>query len=59
MGLNTRDTIGGEPNVKAEYRTAVRERKNGIIVNDVSDLFACLWTTEDSDMSVEWRLGAV
>ena len=57
-GLNTRDTIKGQPNVDTEHGAAVG-KKSGIIVDDVSDFLARLWTMDDPVMSVEWRLGTV
>ena len=56
--MNIRDTIEGKPHVKIEHRTAVGER-NRIMADDVPDSPARLWTTNDSVMSIEWRLGAV
>ena len=58
MRLNTCDTIEGRPNVKTEHGAAVGERRSRIVVNDVSDFIACLWTMDDPVVSVEWRLGA-
>jgi len=57
--LNTRDAIEGRPNVETKDRTAVWEGRSGIVVDDVSDFFACLWTVDDPVVSVEWGLGAV
>ena len=57
-GLNARDAIERRPNVEAEYGAAVGERRSGVVVDDVSDFFACPWTMNDPIVSIEWRLGA-
>ena len=58
-GLNTRDTIEGRPNIETEHGAAFGERRSGIVVDDISDFIACLWTMDDPVVSVEWRLSAV
>jgi len=58
-GLNTRDAIEGGPNVETEHGAAIGEGRSGIVVDDVSDFFACLWTVDDPVVSVKWGLGAV
>jgi len=51
-GLNTRDAVEGRPNVGTEHGTAVRERSR-IVVDNVSDFFACLWTILLSEFEVQ------
>jgi len=58
-GLNTRDTIEGGTNVETEHGATVGERRSGVVVDDVSDFFACFWTVDDPVVSVEWWLSAV
>ena len=58
-GLNARDTIEGGSNVETEHGAAIGERRGGVVVNDVSDFFTCLWAVDDPVVSVEWWLGAV
>jgi hypothetical protein len=57
--LNARDAIESGPDVKAEHGAAVRKRRSGVIVDDISDFFARLWTVDDPIVPVEWWLGAV
>ena len=58
-GLNACDTIEGGPNVEAEHGASIGERGGGVVVDDVSDFFACFWTVDDPVVSIEWWLGAV
>ena len=58
-GMDTRDAIKGRSNVETEHGTAIGERRSGIVVDDVSNFFACLWTVDDPVVTVEWGLGAV
>jgi len=57
--LNARNAVENGPNVEAEHRAAVGERRSGVVIDDVSDLLSRLWTAEDPVMSIEWRLGAI
>ena len=57
--LNTRDAIQSGPDVEAEHGAAVGKRRSGVIVDDVSNFFARLWTVDDPIVSVERWLGAV
>jgi len=57
-GLNTCDTIKDRPNIETEHGVTVRESRSGIVVDDVSDFIARLWTIDDPVVSVKWRLGA-
>ena len=59
MGLNTHDTIEDWPNVETEHGVTVRGCRSGIVVDDVLDFIAHLWTMDDPVMLVEWRLSAV
>jgi len=52
-------TIEGGPNVKTEHGVTVGERRSRIVVDDVSDFIACLWTMDDPIVSVKWGLSAV
>jgi hypothetical protein len=58
-GLDTRDTIEGGSDVQAEHGAAVRERRGGVVVDDVSDFFACFRTVDDPVVSVKRWLGAI
>ena len=58
-GLNTHDAIKGKPNVETERGTAVGERRGGVVVDDVSEFFAYLWTMDNPVVSIEWWLGAI
>ena len=57
-GLHTRNAIEGGANIETEYRTAVGERRGRVVVDDVSDIFACPRTVDDPVVSVERWLGA-
>ena len=57
--LNTRDAIEGGPNIEAEHGAAVGKRRGGVVVDDVSEFFACLWTMDNPVASIEWWLGAI
>ena len=58
-GLDTCNAIQGGPNVETEHGAAVGERRSGVVVDDISELFACLWTVDDPVVSIEWWLGAI
>jgi len=58
-GLNTGDIIEGGPNIETEHGAAVGERRGGVVVDDVSDFFACFWTVDDPVVSIEWWLGVI
>ena len=58
-GLNTRDAIEGGPNIETEHGAAVGKGRGGVVVDDVSEFFACLWTVDNPVVSVKWRLRAV
>jgi len=55
--LDTRETVEGRPNVEAEDRAAVGKGRGGVVIYDVSNLFARLWTVDDPVVSVERWLG--
>ena len=57
--LDTCNAIQSRPNVETKHRAAVGERRSGVVVDDVSELFACLWTVDDPVVSIEWWLGAI
>jgi hypothetical protein len=57
--LNARDTIESGPDVKTEHGAAVRKRRSGVVVDDISNFFTRLWTVDDPIVSVEWWPGAV
>jgi len=57
--LNAGDTIEGGPNIETEHGAAVGERRGGVVVDDVSDFFACFWTVDDPVVSIEWWLSAI
>ena len=57
--LDTNDAIKGRLNVKTKHKTAVGERSGGVVVDDVSDFFVCLWVMDDPVVSVKWSLGTV
>ena len=58
-GLNTRDAIEGGPNIETEHGAAVGKGRGGVVVDDVSQFFACLRTVDNPVVSVKWWLRAV
>ena len=58
-GLDAGNAIEGGPNVEAEDWAAIGERRGGVVVDDVSDIFSRIWAVDNPIVSIEWWLGAV
>jgi len=58
-GLDTCDTIESGSNVETEHGATIRERRGRVVVDDVSDFFACLLAMDNPVVSVERCLGTI
>jgi len=58
-GLDARDTIQSGSNVETEHGATIGGRRGRVVVDDVSDFFACLLAMDNPVVSVERCLGAI